>query len=139
MNTPSFGTPRPGAAAEKDPVVVPRAPGLPADIADLHGAFEHGYGADDVRTVFGRISDAGGPYLVCVWDFADDHGFGGNSEFYAEADNGVLLELQPDVYRWLAGEQEDPGPLSAWTCAPVPELTEFATSDDFHNYALLEH
>ncbi|MER6476871.1 hypothetical protein [Streptomyces filamentosus] len=67
-----------------------------------------------------------------------NYGFGGNSEFYAETDNGVLLELQPDVYRWLAGEQEDSGPLSAWTCAPVPELTEFATGDDFHNYALHE-
>ncbi|MFE4663270.1 hypothetical protein ACFRFJ_42130 [Streptomyces hydrogenans] len=101
MSTPAFGPPQPGAAAEKDTVVVQRTPGLPADIADLHGAFQHGYGADDVRTVFGRISDAGGPCLVCVWDFPDAYGFGGNSEFYAEEDNGVLLELQQDAYWWL--------------------------------------
>lgn len=111
---------------------------LRAELADLHGAFEHGYGADDIRCVFGRISDAGGLYLVCVWDFADDCGFGGNSVFYAEDEDGNLYEIQPDIHRWLAGEQETPGPLATWVCAPVLEPFEFAATDDRHNYARTE-
>ncbi|MEV8536135.1 hypothetical protein [Streptomyces sp. NPDC051211] len=111
---------------------------LSAELADLHGAFEHGYGADDIRRVFGRISDAGGPYLVCVWDIADDYGFGGNSEFYAEDEDGNLFELQPDVHLWLTGEQETPGPVDTWVCARVRELAEFAATDDRHNYARTE-
>ncbi|WP_052499861.1 hypothetical protein [Streptomyces vietnamensis] len=110
---------------------------LLAELADLHGAFEHGYGADDIRRAFGRISDAGGPYLICVWDVADDYGFGGNAEFYAEDENG-LFELRPDVYDWLAGQQDIPGPVETWVGAHLPELVEFAATDDRHNYARTE-
>ncbi|MFJ5142676.1 hypothetical protein [Streptomyces sp. NPDC088707] len=116
----------------------PTGPDLLAEIADLRGVFEHGYGADDIRRVFGRIYDAGGPYLVCVWDLADDYGFGGNSEFYAEDEDGRLSEIQPDVYGWLTGEQETSGPVDTWVCARVTGLAEFAATDDRHNYAKTE-
>ncbi|THA53249.1 hypothetical protein [Streptomyces sp. A1136] len=109
-----------------------------AEIAELHGAFEHGYGADDIRNVFGRIYDAGGPYLVCVWDIADEYGFGGNSEFYAEDEDGSLFEVQPDIHLWLAGEQETPGPVHTWICARVREVVDFPATDDRHNYARTE-
>ncbi|MGW2306151.1 hypothetical protein [Streptomyces sp. NPDC001809] len=127
--------PAPRAEAATADQAVPR---LPAEIADLHGAFEHGYGADDIRNVFGRICDAGGPYLVCVWEVADEYGFGGNSEFYAEVEGGNLFAIRPDVYRWLTGQQEDPGPIDTWVGAHLPELVEFAASDDRHNYAQAE-
>ncbi|MET9324091.1 hypothetical protein ABZX75_28570 [Streptomyces sp. NPDC003038] len=113
-------------------------PDLSAEIADLRGAFEHGYGATDIRNVFGRIYDAGGPYLVCVWEVADDYGFGGNAQFYAEDDACRLFELRPDVYRWLTGQQENPGPIDTWIGAHRPELVEFAATDDCHNYAQTE-
>ncbi|GGO98346.1 hypothetical protein [Wenjunlia tyrosinilytica] len=107
-------------------------------LADLHGAFEIGYSADEVRSVFGRIAEEGGPYLVCVWDYADEYGFGGNSQFYAEGEDGGLFEVQPDLHLWLSGQQETPGPLDTWVCAPVAEPTEFPVSDDFHNYARVD-
>jgi hypothetical protein len=103
--------------------------------ADLHGRFRDGYSADDIRDVFGAIHAAGGPYLVCVWDYADEYGFGGNSEFYAEDPNGHLLEVQPDIYRWLSGQQDTPGRMSTWVCAPSTEPAEFPVTDDSHNYA----
>ncbi|MGP4004658.1 hypothetical protein [Streptomyces sp. 8N706] len=105
------------------------------DFADLHGRFADGYSADGIRTVFGRIHDEGGPYLVCVWDYADDFGFGGNSVFYVEDEDGGLFEVQPDIHRWLSGQQETPGPLNTWTGARAYETEEFPVSDDFHNYA----
>ncbi|MGC9478840.1 hypothetical protein ACP4I1_32455 [Streptomyces sp. WG4] len=117
-------------------VTTPQASPDPlTQLAELHGTFELGYSADDVRSVFGRIADEGGPYLVCVWEYADEYGFGGNSEFYAEGEDGTLFEVQPDVHRWLSGKQETPGPLDTWVCAPVTEPTDFPVSDDFHNYA----
>lgn len=70
-----------------------------------------------------------------MWEYADEYGFGGNSEFYAEGEDGALFEVQPDVHRWLSGQQETPGPLDTWVCAPVTEPTDFPVSDDFHNYA----
>ncbi|MEU5900384.1 hypothetical protein [Streptomyces venezuelae] len=108
---------------------------VPAETADLRARFEDGYSADDILIVFGRIHDAGGPYLVCVWDYADAFGFGGNSEFFAEDENGTLFEVAPDLHEWLSGQRATPGPADTWVCAPVAEPTEFPVSDDFHNYA----
>ncbi|MFI9214317.1 hypothetical protein ACIGW7_40080 [Streptomyces sp. NPDC053253] len=110
-------------------------PDLLARVADLYGRFEDGYSAEGIRSVFGRIHEEGGPYLVCVWDYADRYGFGGNSQFYAEESGGGLFEVQPDVHRWLSGQQDAPGPVDGWVCGPVPGPTEFPVSDDFHNYA----
>ncbi|MBD0844275.1 hypothetical protein [Streptomyces sp. TRM68416] len=125
----------PPAPAAEGETGTDAAPDVLSEIADLHGRFEDGYSADGIRTVFGRIYDEGGPYLVCVWEYADEYGFGGNSEFYAEGEDGDLFEVQPDIHRWLSGQQETPGPLDTWVCAPVTEPTEFPVSDDFHNYA----
>jgi hypothetical protein len=116
------------------PAPAPRADAL-AQLTDLRGRFEGGYSADDIRAVFGRIYDAGGPYLVCVWEYADDAGFGGASQFYFESFDGTLFEIRPDIYRWLSGQQETPGPVSAWMGAHVYEPEEFPVTDDFHNYA----
>lgn len=73
-----------------------------------------------------------------MWDIADEYGFGGNAEFYAEDEEGGLFELRPDIYRWLTGQQDAPGPLETWVGAHVPELVEFAATDDRHNYARTE-
>ncbi|MGA5183027.1 hypothetical protein [Streptomyces pseudogriseolus] len=111
------------------------APNPLARIAHLHGRFADGYTPDAIRSVFGRIYDEGGPYLVCVWEYADAYGFGGNSQFYAEGEDGELFEVTPYVHQWLSGQRETPGPLDTWVCAPVTEPTDFPVSDDFHNYA----
>ncbi|WP_030200633.1 hypothetical protein [Streptomyces sp. NRRL S-87] len=114
-----------------------RRPDPLGDIAHLHGRFADGYSARDIRSVFGRIYDEGGPYLVCVWEYADENGFGGTSTFFAEEEDGSLFEVRADIHRWLSGQQETPGPMATWVCAPV-EPTEFVVSDDFHNYARVD-
>ncbi|MFF3127766.1 hypothetical protein ACFVRD_36980 [Streptomyces sp. NPDC057908] len=131
----AWSIPDAGTAADLEAEENLRFPGLLADLADLRGRFEDGYSADDIRAVFGRIHDEGGPYLVCVWGHADDCGFGGNSQFYAEEWDGGLFEVQPDIHRWLSGQQETPGPLSTWVGERAYEPGEFLVSDDFHNYA----
>ncbi|MEV7657889.1 hypothetical protein AB0O39_27440 [Streptomyces anulatus] len=108
---------------------------VPAEIRDLYGRFADGYTPESIRAVFDRIHRAGGPYLVCVWEYADAHGFGGNSQFYAENEDGDHCEIDPDVHLWLSGQTELPAPMSTWVCDPVTESTDFPVSDDFHNYA----
>lgn len=107
-------------------------------VADLRGRFADGYSADGIRSVFGRIYDEGGPYLVCVWEYADVYGFGGSSQFYAEGEDGAFFEVQPDIHQWLSGQEEKPGPVDGWICAPATGPTEFPVSDDFHNYARID-
>ncbi|MFF4543699.1 hypothetical protein ACFY1J_05540 [Streptomyces sp. NPDC001406] len=107
---------------------------VPAELAELHGQFADGYTAEDINAVFGLIRDAGGPRLVCVWDYFDEYGYGGNSEFYAETKTG-LHEVELTVHQWLSGEQDSPGPIGMWVCALATEPAEFAGGDDFHNYA----
>ncbi|GGX46620.1 hypothetical protein [Streptomyces noursei] len=111
-----------------------RFPGLLADIADLHGRFKGGYSAADIREVFARIYDTGGPYLVCVWDYADAADFGGKSQFYAEEWDGDFYKVRPDIHLWLSGQQETPGPVDTWLC-DLAEPMEFPVNDDSHNYA----
>lgn len=126
--------------SQEPPVTGPEAeggarfPGLLARLADLHGRFEDGYSAEGIRSAFGRIYDEGGPYLVCVWEYADAYGFGGDSQFYAEDQDGALYEVQPAIHQWLAGQEETPGPADGWVCAPA-DATELPVSDDWHNYA----
>ncbi|UZI33961.1 hypothetical protein [Streptomyces sp. VB1] len=108
---------------------------LPAEIRDLYSRFADGYTPEGIRAVFDRIHRAGGPYLVCVWEYADAHGFGGNSQFYAENENGDHFEIEPDVHLWLSGLTERPAPMHTWVHGPVTESTDFPVTDDFHNYA----
>ncbi|MFY0515981.1 hypothetical protein ACOMD4_37195 [Streptomyces anulatus] len=111
---------------------------VPAELRDLYGRFADGYTPEDVRSVFGRIHEAGGPYLVCVWEYADAHGFGGNSQFYAENAEGDHFEVEPDVHLWLSGQTELPAPMCGWVCDPATGPTDYPVSDDFHNYARTE-
>ncbi|MEV6404002.1 hypothetical protein AB0M58_13790 [Streptomyces bobili] len=123
------------------PEPLPAQPALSASadevlekIADLKGRFTDGYTPEDINGVFARIEEAGGPSLVCAWERLDENGFGGNSEFYVDVDGG-LREISPDIYRWLNGQQDSPGDVDTWACAPVTPEPAFAASDDLHNCA----
>lgn len=113
-------------------------PDVLAALAHLRGRFAWGYGSDEISTVFGAIHEEGGPILVCVWDYADAYGYGGDSRFYAEGEDGTHFEIQPDVHQWLSGQLDTPGPVDTWVCAPVEEQVQFPGADGFYNYARVE-
>jgi hypothetical protein len=111
-------------------------------IADLRGSMVDGYDDEDVNRVLGRISDASGQPLVCVWDIYDDCGVGGNSQFYLLEGGGRLRELTGDLWRWLNGDPEDPdtpaspGLPGSWAGELAGFTTEDLPYDDgFRNYA----
>ena len=127
-----------GPVADPQPEQSSPADEVLEKIADLKGRFADGYTPEDISTVFARIEEAGGPALVCAWEYLDENGFGGNSEFYvigADGD-GDLHEISPDVYRWLSGEQDSPGPVDSWACARLTPTPTFPAQDGFfHNCA----
>jgi hypothetical protein len=111
------------------------------DISDLQGCMVDGYTPEDIDRVFGRLENAFGVRLVCVWDYFDAFGYGGNSQFYVVGDDGRLHESAGDLYTWLnfdpaADEAPDsPGPPDSWRGAPA-DLAEPEGDDGFYNVAL---
>jgi hypothetical protein len=98
---------------------------------------------DTVNCVLGRISNAPGLRLVCVWDVHDTYGVGGNSQFYVEEAGGRLRELRGDLWRWLNGDPADPStPASPGiTVNWIGQAADFTAdhlpcTDGFHNYAI---
>jgi hypothetical protein len=68
-------------------------------IADHRGSMAGGYDDHDVNRILGRIGNAAGLRLVCVWDYFDSAGVGGNSQFYIEENGGRLREVAGDLRR----------------------------------------
>lgn len=110
-------------------------------VADLQGSMIDGYDDGKVNSVLGRISDASGIRLVCVWDVYDNCGVGGNSQFYVEEASG-LQELIGDLWRWLNDDPDDPdapafpGTPASWAGENAGFTTgDLPYADGFHNYA----
>lgn len=126
-------------------MITGRAKGGEAGLAeppDLRGSMVDGYDDDRVNSALGRLSEASGLNLVCVWEYFDSAGVGGNSDFFVLADDGRLYELAGNLWRWLNGPLDDPDtpadldPPTAWLGAVTADRTEdFAWNDGFRNYA----
>ncbi|MFI6603839.1 hypothetical protein ACIBHX_47050 [Nonomuraea sp. NPDC050536] len=110
-------------------------------IADLRCSMVDGYTSETVNSALGRITAASGRFLVCVWDYVDAFGTGGNSQFYVQEAEGLLRELVGDLWPWLNGDPDapettSPGTPDSW----IGEIAEVTTedlrfTDGFHNYA----
>ncbi|WP_186782506.1 hypothetical protein [Streptomyces sp. CBG9] len=111
------------------------APDLAATITDLRGRLADGFSEYDVQEVFGRIEDKGGPVLACMWEYVDQDGFGGTTQFLYEDPDGGFFELSPTFTGWLGGSEATPGPAESWLGEPADTFA-IAFSDHTHNYAL---
>lgn len=93
-------------------------------LADLAGRFHDGYDSDDIRRVFEQIRAHTGVRLLCVWDYFDDFGYGGNSEFYVQTSDGTIHQLGGQLWPWLWGGCEEapegPGSPDSWIGSPAP-------------------
>lgn len=63
-----------------------------------------GYDADDVNRVFDRLEEATGLSLVCVWEYFDSFGVGGNSQFFVALEDDRFHEVAGDLWQWLNGD-----------------------------------
>lgn len=125
-------------------LTAPATPPLtPRDVAHLiehKGCFEDGYDDDTINKVLGGFESAN---LVCVWDYFDDAGYGGNSEIVgigqapigptaqgdrAWVDVGTWRRLHPDTWAFLSDPETDIDPES------IPSLLD--TNGDFAVYEI---
>lgn len=114
-------------------------------IADLRGSMVIDYDAERVNQVLGRISAVSGLRIVCVWDYHDAFGFGGDSDFFVDVD-GRFHYCAGDLCRWLNTPEYEPdapdvpGAPSSWVGAPSEfHQGQFAYHDKGHNYALRDN
>ena len=129
-------------------VPVPDADARLADLLategeDLHGCMRDGYTDDDVNGVLGQLGETAGLNLICVWDYVDTWGPGGNSDFFVLAPNGQLHELTGDLWRWLNDHPDDPqapthpGSPRTWVGPPAGQTTDTcAWNDGRGNFAI---
>lgn len=121
------------------PMPAPYADEALAPVVDggrLTGRFRGGYTEEEVDTTFAVLSAATGLRLVCVWEYRDSFGCGGNSQWFAEDLAGGLWDVAGDLYAWLTGEQSHPGPPRSWAGRTVAHRVRgLAWTDGEHNYA----
>lgn len=122
------------APAAEDDGGLPEEPGAPGYAVRL----ADGYGPDDVNRVFGRLQDAVGVRLICLWDYHDGSSFGGSSRVYAETENGRLHELVVGLWEWLNSSPDaasPPGVPTDWLGEQAAVPLDQAHDDGLHNYA----
>ncbi|WSM80960.1 hypothetical protein OIE78_35390 (plasmid) [Streptomyces cellulosae] len=123
---------RPAASADE----------VPGDLEDLRGCMVDGYDADDVNRVFDRLEEATGLSLVCVWEYFDSFGVGGNSQFFVALEDDRFHEVAGDLWQWLNGDPHSPstpdapGSPGTWVGARADIAADFEYEDGRHNCAI---
>lgn len=109
---------------------------MTVELDDLEKVFADGYTPDNIDRVLGLITDRTGAYLVCVWDFIDEEGSGGDSQLYL-LDDGVLYELAGDLWAWLldgaSAAPNGPGSPSQWKGARTNLDPDYASWEGQRN------
>jgi hypothetical protein len=119
----------------------PLAPGVVLDVAvgaalleRFFGQFADGYTPEDVDRVCSAVRDATGVEICVVWDYFDDCGFGGNSDF-AVAGGGKVFGCSGmgGMSGFLSGEGSCPSSLRLILEAEITCRTE-----SNYNYARVD-
>ncbi len=107
---------------------------------DLAGCFRDGYDSDDIQRVFARVHEQTGVWLLCVWEYFDDIGYGGDSEFFLISGSGSVHELDGQLWPWLWGGSDEapggPGSPESWVGAPAPGTIAELSGDGLGNAAV---
>ena len=109
---------------------------------ELAGRFSDGYTSDDIDVAIDRIRDATGVTLICVWEYFDDYGFGGNSELLL-VDGVAVHEVEGDLWAWWSTDPaapdapSSPGSPQTWRGGPADGLRNYTDlgGDGSSNYA----
>lgn len=98
--------------------VAPGAPATAADekyLSDKRGTFADGYTPENINDLLGGVTGAD---LYCVWDYVDQYGMGGDSQFVGQVEEVDGLRWYPvsDVlWAYLTGTDDAPDTLPEGT------------------------
>jgi hypothetical protein len=111
-------------------------------LAEVRASMDDGYYPDRVNSALGRLNQAFGIRLVCVWNYLDEIGYGGDSDFYLEEAEGRLHYLAGRLWAWLNHALDDVdapdtagAPADRWGLASGLSATRM-TSDGQLNLAI---
>ena len=98
------------------------------NFADLNGVASEGWTDLDAEAITVDLENVYGVRFICVWDFHDDYGFGGDSSL-AYRDNvvGRWREVPPALHELLFGHYENDEEV------PVDELVIDHANDPAHH------
>ncbi|WP_331738811.1 hypothetical protein [Embleya sp. NBC_00896] len=111
-------------------------------LADVRGSMFDGYDDDRVNAVLGRVNEAFGIRVVCVWNYVDAYGFAGDSDFYVEDAEGRLHYLSGRLWLWLnrapdhADAPEAAGTPAEWFGSVTGMSAKPMAGDGRLNYAI---
>lgn len=98
-----------------------------AVIEENRGRFENGYDDDDI-TRFSR--ELGGVGFATLWEYRDEDGFGGASEFIVRDNaDGPWKRIHPDVFAYLVGDEDAGENLSHLTTLESDDVVTELTDD----------
>ncbi|WP_280470680.1 hypothetical protein [Nocardia farcinica] len=108
--------------------------------AELRSRLDDGYDSDLITAVLGQISDASGVAVVCLWDYYDEFGYGGDSDFRILSPHGQLYHLNGDLADWLTETHDHapahPGSPASWIGGIDTDAISVAEGDGRNNFAL---
>jgi hypothetical protein len=102
---------------------------------DLKNFLGEGYSDDEVVDVLGPVAEATGVHVICLWDYVDRYGCGGDSTWYVLAPGGALHWLVGGLFAWINHGQGDPGDPATWTGGAIGVTTNTLVAVDPYNYA----
>ncbi|MEU6349983.1 hypothetical protein ABZ896_11715 [Streptomyces sp. NPDC047072] len=101
----------------------------------LKNFLAEGYSDDEVADVLGSVAEVTGVHVVCLWDYVDRYGCGGDSDWYVRAPNGSLHWLACDLFSWINYGENAPGDPSTWAGSPAGITTSTLVTVSPFNYA----
>ncbi|WP_336794408.1 hypothetical protein [Gordonia malaquae] len=109
---------------------------------DLAGVFLDGYDDDLIGSVLQEINSGADVELICVWEYVDDCGYGGDSCLHIVKD-GVPHQIAEALHLFLFEAPGDAaraghGQPDSWYGPAAPEINLAATTacDGRGNYAV---
>ncbi|MBC7303183.1 hypothetical protein [Nocardia salmonicida] len=107
--------------------------------AELRSRLVDGYDSDQITSVLGQISAASGLAVVCLWNYVDNFGFGGDSDFRILSPHGQLYYLDGDLSDWLTDTPDHapahPGSPASWIGGIDTDAIDIAGGDGRHSLA----
>jgi hypothetical protein len=115
---------------------------MTASFTKYERCFNEGYDEDAINDILGHIQELTDTTIVCLWEFRDHLGYGGESELFL-LDDGALYCLGGDLWPWLLDGTSEapngPGTPAQWKGHPTGQVAREFQGDGRHNLAWKNH
>ncbi|WP_328373047.1 hypothetical protein OG800_49570 (plasmid) [Streptomyces sp. NBC_00445] len=113
------------------------APGAAERLAhlDLKNFLSEGYSDEEVTAVLGPVAEATGVHVICLWDYVDRYGCGGDSDWYVMTPSGALHRLAGGLFSWINYGEGKPCDPATWIGNATGVTSSTLAAVDPYNHA----